>query len=226
MSDIFSSVPPKGDFAWATFQLLETMRIDTAGTVPLIDRHLARLRTSASHFGFPCDLKELREAIHRTAQTVGEPSRLRLMLSSNGTYDLQLGRLDPEDLPRRLKISELKVDSSHSFLFHKTTNRRIYEDARQGCDRYTDVILINERDEITETSIANVAVMRGGKWITPPVSSGLLPGLMRAKLLAHGSLEEGIIHRDELLPGEMIRCVNSVRGVFDLPLINFEEHAP
>ena len=78
-----------------------------------------------------------------------------------------------------------------------------------------DVILTNERGEVTETPIANIAVLRNHHWVTPMVSCGLLPGTMRANLLAEGHLVEGVIRVDELAPGETIRCFNSVRGVFD-----------
>ena len=80
-----------------------------------------------------------------------------------------------------------------------------------------DVILVNERNEVTETTISNLAVLRGGKWITPPLFSGLLPGVMRAAMLEEGLLVEGVIGLDDLIPGEVIRCFNSVRGIFDVP---------
>ena len=112
----------------------------------------------------------------------------------------------------------MRVNSRDPFLYHKTTNRGIYEEARRDCDIETDAILINERDEITETTIANIAVYRDRQWITPALSSGLLPGVGRAELLARGDILEGVIHIDDLMPGEPIRCFNALRGVFDLEL--------
>jgi para-aminobenzoate synthetase/4-amino-4-deoxychorismate lyase len=115
-------------------------------------------------------------------------------------------------------LSTVRVNSGDAFLQHKTTNRTVFEQARRACDEQTDVILINEHDEITETTIMNLAVFRQGQWITPRASCGLLPGVMRAELLARTEIVEGVIPAGELRDGELIRCFNALRGVFDVIL--------
>ena len=195
------------------FRLLGTMKVSTNGEVYLLERHLARLRVSAEFFSFQCDFEKLRDAL-RSAP----PERLRLLLSRDGQYDLDSGP-QPADNPRHLKLSPIRVDSADPFLYHKTTRRGLYEAARQGCDAETDVILVNERGEVTETTIANIAVQRNGRWITPSIACGLLPGVMRAELLAKGELVEGVIQSGELTPGETIRCFNALRGTWPLKLL-------
>jgi para-aminobenzoate synthetase/4-amino-4-deoxychorismate lyase len=111
------------------------------------------------------------------------------------------------------------VQSGDVFLLNKTTARAVYEQARAGLPEELDALLFNERGEVTETTIANVAVLRGSRWVTPPVACGLLAGTMRAEMLEDGSVVEGIVRVEELVPGETIRCFNAVRGVYDVPLV-------
>jgi branched-subunit amino acid aminotransferase/4-amino-4-deoxychorismate lyase len=198
------------------FQLIETMRVLDGGEVYLLDRHLNRLSRSARHFGFDCDLAKVREAISVAIPAGGKVS-LRLLLSQDGSVQAHAGAL-PGGYVERLKVSTVRVDPGDPFLYHKTTNRGIYEAARRECDDKTDVILVNERGEITETPIMNVAVFRTGQWVTPALSCGLLPGIMREELLCRGEIVEGVVRPEELRPGEQVRCFNALRGVFDLCL--------
>jgi len=197
------------------FRLIETMRVAEGGEVALLERHLQRLRQSARHFSFKYDSEEIRERIHDAVPR--SPSYLRLLLSPNGEVDISSGPV-PVGHAEQLKLSAVRVNSKDSFLYHKTTRREIYEKAREGCDADTDVILVNERDEITETTITNIAVFRDGAWVTPALSCGLLPGVLRAELLARGDIVEGIIHPEDLALSDPIRCFNALRGVFEADL--------
>jgi len=189
------------------FRLFETMRVSARGEVLLLERHLGRLQHSADYFSFKYDSAQLRDGIPQT------PGRLRLTLSSDSTFDVEVGPL-PARNPRFLRLSRVRVNSGDSFLYHKTTNRKTYEEARQDCDEENDVILVNERGEITETTIANIAVLREDRWITPAISCGLLPGVMRAELLARGEIAEGVVLANELVAGETVHCFNALRGLF------------
>ena len=192
------------------FRLFETMRVSEAGDVYLLERHLERLRISARYFSFKYDSSKLRDAVLGSIPQTG-PNRIRLTLSREGAAHVDFAPL-PTTSPERLRLSGVRVNSSDPLLLHKTTNRRIYEEARSALDENTDVILINERGQITETTIANIAVLRAGVWITPPVSCGLLPGVMRAELLSRGEIVEDVVAADQLWPGEAIRCFNALRG--------------
>jgi para-aminobenzoate synthetase/4-amino-4-deoxychorismate lyase len=193
------------------------MRVEAGGSVFLLDRHLQRLHESARCFGFQCDIVELREVVQQQSAGRSEPARLRLLADSDGAHELQFGPLPREGSFKRARLSSTIANSADPFLRHKTTVRRVYDEARHGHAEDSEVILANERGELTETSIANIALWRNGRWVTPNVSCGLLPGTMRAELLENGDLIEGILTVDELLDGEQIRCFNSVRGIYDLP---------
>ena len=195
------------------FRLIETMRMSEGGEVFLLDRHLERLRNSARYFSFKYDSDRVREAISET--TPREAACLRLLLAEDGELDLRTQPL-PTHQAERLKLSSVRVDSKDPFLYHKTTKRGVYDQARAECDEKTDAILINERGEITETTVTNLAVLRDGHWITPALSCGLLPGVFRAELLASGDIIDGILPADELQPAEVIRCFNALRGIVDL----------
>ena len=88
----------------------------------------------------------------------------------------------------------------------------MYEDAKAKCAACDDVILFNERDEVTETTIANIVAVIDGKKITPPIKCGLLPGTMRELLLKRGEIEEGVVTLNQLKSADEIWLINSVRG--------------
>jgi branched-subunit amino acid aminotransferase/4-amino-4-deoxychorismate lyase len=173
------------------------------------------LSRSANFFSFKCDLTKIREAILQTVSDPTNPARLRLTLAEGGVTTVQYDPL-PLGYVEHLRLSRVRVNSQDIFLYHKTTNREIYEQARQECDEATDAILINERGEITETPIMNIAVFRARRWVTPRVSCGLLPGVMREELLERREIVEDVILAGDLQPGEPIRCFNALRGLFDV----------
>jgi branched-subunit amino acid aminotransferase/4-amino-4-deoxychorismate lyase len=203
----------------SSFRLLETMRVLPDGSVFLLERHMKRLSDSARQLSFQCDIERVRDAVMSRASTLVGPSWLRLTLSQDGDCTLDSGALDIRN-PQRIKLATRRVNSGNPMLYHKTTSREIYEAAKREGDPNTEVLLINERNEITEITIANVAVLRGDRWITPETSCGLLGGIMRSELLATGQIAEGIIHADELAASQTIRCFNALRGIFDATLAN------
>src|SRR5215510_9118407 len=200
------------------FRLIESMGVSERGEVQLFERHLGRLNRSARFFSFNCDLAKMRDDIIRAVPRDGKPACLRLTLSKDGESKIESGPL-PGGYARRLRLSSVHVHSGDVFLYHKTTHRGIYEEAREECDEHTDAILINERGEITETTIMNIAVFRDGRWITPQTSCGLLPGVMREELLARREMVEGVVDASQLRPGEVIRCFNVLRGICDVAFV-------
>lgn len=200
------------------FRLLETMKVDN-GKVALLHRHLERLSASARHFGFVCDVDGLRDSVAAMAAQLAELRVMRLLLAATGEKEIQINAPPSSGRPAALRLSQVTVDSRDPMLYHKTTARGLYERARLGVPADIDVLLSNERGEITETTIANVAVLRDGMWITPAIWCGLLPGTMRAQLLAEGEIVEGVIRMRDLLEGESIRYFNAVRGVMDVPFV-------
>ena len=112
----------------------------------------------------------------------------------------------------RVAFAARRVDSNDPFLFHKTTHRSVYETALRSQPDCDDVILWNERTEVTESTIANIVIELDGIKCTPPRTSGLLAGTFREELLETGKIEERVICKDELAAAEAFWLINSVRG--------------
>jgi para-aminobenzoate synthetase / 4-amino-4-deoxychorismate lyase len=195
------------------FELLETLLAE-AGSVFLLDEHLERLRWSAERLGFELNEQELRTRLEAVAAgTVGgEPLRLRLRLGATGSFAIEEHPLHARGgEPVRVAVAELPVDSREPLLYHKTTRREIYDTRRSLRPDCGDVILVNERGELTESTIANLVVRLDGCLVTPPVSAGLLPGTFRAKLLRDGTLRERTLRPPELATADEVYLINSVR---------------
>jgi para-aminobenzoate synthetase / 4-amino-4-deoxychorismate lyase len=201
------------------FSLLETMRLDE-GTIVRLERHLSRLAGSARHFGYACDETRTRDAL---AATVREHPRghwrIRLLVSRDGTPVVECTPYVAESRSWRVTFASGRVDSRDPFLANKTTNRVVYEMARRERPDCDDVILSNERGEITEATIANVVAEIDGVRYTPPLACGLLGGTFRGELLASGQIHERVLTRDEVSNASRVWLINSVREWVDAVLV-------
>ena len=208
------------------FQLLETMLWEPGPGIFLVNEHLQRLGKSAAYFDIPLDMHALMQSLEGLAHTcAGVRSRIRLLVSRDGHSEVQAfpmdeGRACLPNAPRtagsavptlRVALAREPVDSGNVFLYHKTTHREVYEKAKAGFPDHDDVILFNERGEVTEGTVANLVVRLRGKLVTPRVDCGLLGGTFRAHLLNAGEIEEGRIPVDGLKAADEIFLVNSVR---------------
>ena len=197
------------------FDLLETMLWTPADGVRRLELHLARLRASAEYFDYPFDEPRLRAELARlTASLPAAPQRLRLRLAADGHVGLQSAPFAPATPFYRVVLARCPVDRTDVFLYHKTTRRHVYEQAKADFPDHDDVLLFNEDGEATESTIANLAVEIDGALCTPPVDCGLLPGTARAELLARGALRERRITLAELRAAPRVFFLNSVRGLF------------
>jgi para-aminobenzoate synthetase/4-amino-4-deoxychorismate lyase len=188
--------------------LLETMRLE-AGRVALLDGHLARLAASAGWHGHPLDLA----AVRRRVEAERGAARLRLLLAPDGAVQLERAELPaPPDGPVRLTFARAPVSSRDAALFHKTTRRAPYEQRRAERPDCFDVVLVNEAGRPTETTIGNLVAEVGGERVTPPLEEGLLPGVMRARLLAQGEVRERPLSRREVEGAARLWLVNALRG--------------
>ena len=197
------------------FQLLETMKADAEG-IYLQALHLDRMARSAEQLGFEFDrdvvMAELARVIARPdVQT--SAVRLRLLLDRAGNIEVQVLPLPETRPPVHLKLAAEPVSSSNLFLFHKTTHRTVYEDARTGVEDCDDVILFNERGELTETTISNLFLEIDGRLVTPHLDAGLLPGTFRQHLLDTGQATEAVLTLPDLQRADVIMTGNSVRGL-------------
>ena len=194
------------------FRLLETLLLDE-GEYFLLDRHLARIGSSARYFGFSWDEDQVKTALDLTGAERGSGSwRVRLLTGRDGSLEIETHRLPPDPpRPRRVALSAQPIDLRDPFIYHKTTHRPAYEQARNDRPDCDDLIFWNERGEITESSLANVVLLKDGIGWTPPRDSGLLAGTFRNHLLESGEIRERAIHRDELRSADSIYLINSVR---------------
>ena len=194
-------------------ELFETIGWRPGEGLRNLDRHLARLESSAGYFGFPFDPGAARKALDEALEGASEPLRVKLLLSRSGSLSVQRAPMPPAPAgPVRLEVDPEPVDSSELWLYHKTTRRSLYEASAARHPAADDVVLLNERGELTETTIANLALCIGGRWWTPPVESGCLPGVERARLVERGELAERALRREDLLAAEAIALVSSLRG--------------
>lgn len=200
--------------------LLETLRWTQEEGYVLLERHLARLLDSAEYFDIDVGSVALRHALEDAAKQFSVPMRVRLLVDERAQIRVESRALDVgAQTLMRLRLAATPIDSHNRFLYHKTTQRDVYDRARENMGDADDVVLWNERGEVCETTIANLAIDVDGTWITPPVSSGLLPGTLRAELLAHEEISERVVTVEMLKKARRLRLFNSVRGVFEGELI-------
>jgi para-aminobenzoate synthetase/4-amino-4-deoxychorismate lyase len=197
----------------ADFRLLETILWEPDAGFYLLDRHLERMRASADHFGYRFDGDAGAARLEEAVASADGALRVRLLLARDGEATVEAHPLGTGagDEPVRVAVAAEPVDSGDAMLYHKTTRREAYERRAASRPDCGDVLLVNERGEVTESTIANLVVeMDGARW-TPPLECGLLPGVVRAELLAAGQVRERVLAPDDLRAGDALWLVNSVR---------------
>ena len=195
------------------FELFETLPYEPDAGFGDLDQHLARLGSSATYFGFRLDPEAAIASLKTAVAERGTPCGVRLALARDGTVETQVRDLPPEHAePVGVALDDEPVDPCDVWLFHKTTRRAPYERRRERRPDVDDVLLVNDRGEVTESTIANLAVRLDDAWVTPPLDAGLLPGTRRAALLADGTLTERTVTIDELQACDEIALVSSLRG--------------
>jgi para-aminobenzoate synthetase/4-amino-4-deoxychorismate lyase len=210
-----------GDAREEDFQLLETMLWQEG--FPRLEMHLDRLLDSAQFLDFAADRAGLRQSILRHAEGFADsrPRKLRLLLDREGAVRfadelLDPATLGPEARPLRLCLARERTDSANRLYFHKTTRRPLYTRhlAAARAAGYDDLLFFNQASQATESAIANLFVELEGRWWTPPVACGLLPGVERRYLLETRSLAgERILTREDLKRAPAIYLANAVRGL-------------
>ncbi|HWF73386.1 MAG TPA: chorismate-binding protein [Solirubrobacteraceae bacterium] len=193
-------------------RLLETLRFDPPGTLVNLERHLARLSASAHYFGFRYRRAAVDTALAEALARRCAVARVRLVLERSGAVHVEAEDFLPTPGAVRLAIADDPVRSSDVLLYHKHADRELYDSARRAHPGVDDVVLWNERRQVTETTTANLAVRLDERWWTPSLACGLLPGAERARLIELGELAEREITVEELIQAERVAVVNSLRG--------------
>jgi para-aminobenzoate synthetase/4-amino-4-deoxychorismate lyase len=205
----------------APFELIETLRFERGRGFHLLERHLARLQSSAHHFGYPFSREKVMEALDPEGARVTSPVALvRLLLAEDGTITVTSTpiELPTRDTVWRFVISDQRVDEKDAFFYHKTTRRQFFdrEMERQkretGCD---EVVFLNKKGELTEGTRTNLFIEIDGRLFTPALTCGLLPGTLREELLdlPRAAASEAVLMPQDLLDADRIYLGNSVRGL-------------
>jgi para-aminobenzoate synthetase / 4-amino-4-deoxychorismate lyase len=185
---------------------------EVGGMVRNLGAHLGRLTASARYFGrvVPPGVEEM---VAGSVKGLRSMARVRLLLRASDAIEIQTSTLDDRPTwPQQLCVDPEPVSSSDVMLFHKTTDRQRYDDRARRHPTADDVVLVNERGEVTETTRANLAVRLNGQWCTPPLWCGLLPGVERARRLADGRLVEHVVTVEDLLGAPAAATLSSLRG--------------
>ncbi|TDF67881.1 chorismate-binding protein [Cupriavidus sp. L7L] len=212
------------------FALFETMRVQD-GECLHADRHLARLGNSARAFGFAFDADAARAAAVTQAGQLGAGTwRLRMALDKAGTLSFSSGAVVPLPVPVTVDLAPETLPDVDPLRRHKTSARAVYDAGWQAAERAGgfDRLFFNTRGELLEGGRSSVFVRIDGRWLTPPLSADILPGVMRAVVLEQGgaalgapgeTVEEGVITRAMLARADAVVVVNALRGAMPATLI-------
>jgi para-aminobenzoate synthetase / 4-amino-4-deoxychorismate lyase len=208
------------------FSLFETMYATRVDGCRHLDLHLRRLQESAAYFGFSYDAAALQSAIqaHCASLPATGAMRLRLSLSADGNCSLQSAQLEALETPVRVLIAPTATQADDVFLRYKTTVRQRYDRAWQQAQQLGafDMLFFNDRGELTEGGRSSVFVKLDGHWHTPPLSAGLLPGVMRSVVLSDPAwnVTERSLNMEDLLAAEQIMVCNALRGAMPATLLH------
>jgi para-aminobenzoate synthetase/4-amino-4-deoxychorismate lyase len=199
------------------FDIFETIYATRAGGCRHLERHLARLQASAAYFGHPFNPELARAAaLEACAALPDGPHRVRLALRPDGEIVVQTGALAPLSEPVTVLLSDAPTRAHDVFLRHKTSVRSRYDAAWRAAESVGafDTLFFNERGELTEGGRSNVFVKIAGRWYTPPLSSGVLPGVMRGVLLDDPAWDaiECPLTSESLAHAQEIVVCNALRG--------------
>jgi 4-amino-4-deoxychorismate lyase len=188
----------------AGLRLIETMLWDGAG-VPRLALHRARLASGCAALGW--DVPDIGSALR--AGDLADPARLRLTVDASGDVQVAVSALPAARPQWRVGLADVRLASDDPWLRIKSTRRAAYDAARAALpDGLDEVIFLNERGEVCDGTITTLFFDRGQGMRTPPLSSGLLPGVLRAEV---GYPEEVLLAED--LPKVRLWVGNALRGL-------------
>jgi len=224
----------KGRFlthAQPEFQLFETLLWQHGQGYVFLEEHLRRLEEGAQFFKFACDTGRAATFLQELAKTFSPGCcRIRLVLAKDGRLSHAAAACDPPvsmALPKKpspaenelpaIDFCQSPVDTKTPWCFHKTTMRGLFNKAYEAAraQGLYDSLFFNESGEVTEGCITNVVIFADGEFKTPPVFCGLLPGVMRGRLLADPEVRvvEQVLTERDVRTAEAVFLCNSVRGV-------------
>lgn len=204
-------------FADTRFDLLETMAFDPEDGVRRLELHLERLNDSAKALGFAFDRHAMRNELQAATFHLRERSRLRLLVSRLGNIVIEVREhLTWPEAIMQVAVVPRNAEADDPRLCMKTTDRAIYRDALRRGGTY-EVLMRDKEGYLTEGCFSSIFVERGDKLLTPPLSRGLLPGVLRRSLIDLGEAVEADLTMADLDQGFFIG--NSSRGLVAATLL-------
>ncbi len=200
------------------FSLFETMHASKSHGCRHLARHLLRLSGSAQYFGFPYHEKSIKQALQDFCENLPPEVefRLRLSLHPDGQFEVTSAVLKALPAAVNVILASRPCDTDFLFLRHKSTIREQYDLAWQEAESQGafDMLFCNKQGYLTEGGRSNLFLRKNDVWATPPLSDGVLPGIMRSIVLANPAMrasEKQLTLKDLFDADEVMLC-NSLRG--------------
>lgn len=198
------------------FDLIETMRFEAEEGLLELERHIARMKASALALDFPFDRHALRNDLQAATFRLRENGRVRVRLSKSGATAIEVRPVPPIPSEASIALARMPVTPDDFRLRHKTSDRDFYDDVREAAGVF-EVVFLDGEGFVTEGSFTNVFVERGDMLVTPPLARGLLPGILREKLIEQGRAIEGELQAADLEGGFFVG--NALRGLIPARLV-------
>jgi 4-amino-4-deoxychorismate lyase len=201
----------------ARFDLIETMAFDPERGLPMLELHLGRISRSADALGFRFDRHAMRNELQAATFALMEAARVRVLLGRTGEVAIEVSAHQPWPQPiMQVCVQPRGVPANDLRLHHKTTDRGFYKRALSAGGTF-EVLLIDEQGYLTEGCFSTLFVERGDRLLTPPLSRGLLPGVLRQSLIDLGEAVEADLTVRDLQGGFFIG--NAARGMVAATLV-------
>lgn len=207
------------------FKIFESALVENR-KIKMLNEHLNRMEKAAEYFLFVFDREAVEQKIINYLKLVDEKkTKLKISLTKTGKIEFIKTPLTTVEQIKVI-ISKNRISTENRFQYFKTNNRLLYEKEYSKYSRlgYFDVLFLNEKKEIAEGSITNIFIKKGGKWFTPPVEAGILPGVYRSKMLrSDKNILEKRLSLDDLLNADELMLTNAVRGKVKVDLLFLDD---
>jgi len=204
------------------FHLIESLLLDE-GRYWFLDEHLRRLAKSCRYFGIQYDSGKLKRKLQ--TQIKSGRYKVRILVSRRGHTKIKVVPLAKAKPSVKVQVSSQTTNPENIFLYHKTTRRRLYNEQRKNAisEGFDEALFINAKGEFTEGTISNIFISSGKLLYTPPISCGLLPGVLRQHLLSSGRAREKTLRYKEVFGADKVYLGNSVQGLRKVSKITFKD---
>ncbi|MDO5344817.1 MAG: aminotransferase class IV [Lachnospiraceae bacterium] len=204
--------------------VFETVSVEQ-GEPLLLDWHLERLHASLEELGIKQTVTETEVRAFLSSQD-GAHHALKIMVSGENKVFTMRRNPYTEESARKgfaLVYSGVYRNETSPLVRHKTLNYGdcILEKRRAAGLGADEQIFLNSRGELCEGTVSNIFFAREGRLYTPPVSCGLLPGILRRFILEHFPVEERVLKKEDVLQMEECFVTNSLMGV--MPVVSLEK---